>query len=93
MVSKFILPYGQLNLAFLISEKRKTVYRTRLLEEEAVEIFEYGKNNDGYENGAKLNQQVVNKALPIAKAFYLGYSLLFLFDNETNHSIYAKDTL
>ena len=52
MVSKFILPYGQLNLAFLISEKRKTVYRTRLLEEEAVEIFEYGKNNDGYKNGA-----------------------------------------
>ena len=60
---------------------------------ESVEIFEYGKNNDGYWDGAKLHQQVVNKALPIAEALYLGYSLLFLFDNATNHSVYIKDIL
>ena len=56
-------------------------------------MFKYGKNNDGYWNGAKLHKQIVNKALPIAEALYPGYSLLFLFDNATSHSIYAKDAL
>ncbi len=60
---------------------------------ESVEIFEYGKNNDGYWDGAKLHQQVVNKALSIAETLYLGYLLLFLFDNATSHSVYAKDVL
>ncbi len=73
MVSEFILPYGRLNLASLTSEERETIRRTGLLEEEAVEIFEYGKNNDGYWDGAKLHQQVVNNALPIAEALYPGY--------------------
>lgn len=36
---------------------------------------------------------MVNKALPIAVAFYPGYSLLFLFDNATSHSVYVKDAL
>lgn len=31
--------------------------------------------------------------LPIAEILYLGYSLVFLFDNATSHSIYAKDAL
>ena len=77
MVSEFILPYGRLNLASLISEERETIWGTGLLEEEAVEIFEYEKNNDHYWDGAMLYQQVVNKALSIAKALYPGYSLLF----------------
>lgn len=67
--------------------------QTELLETEAVEIFEYGKNNDRYWDKARLHQQVVNKALPIAEALYPGYSLLFLFDNATSHSVYAKDAL
>lgn len=36
---------------------------------------------------------VVNKALLITKAFYLGYLLLFLFDNIISYSVYAKNTL
>ena len=36
---------------------------------------------------------MVTKALPIAEALYPGYSLLFLFDNATSHSVYAKDAL
>lgn len=36
---------------------------------------------------------MANKALPIAEAFYPGYSLLFLFDNATSHSVYVKDAL
>lgn len=94
MVSKFILLLGRLNLASLTPEKRQEVMeKTSLMHTEAVEVFEYGKNNDGYWDGAKLRQQVVNKALPIAEALYPGYSLLFLFDNATSHSVYAKNTL
>lgn len=37
--------------------------------------------------------QIINKALPIAQSLYLGYELLFMFDNATSHSIYAKDAL
>ena len=46
-----------------------------------------------YWDGAKLHKQVVEKALPIAEAFYLGYSLCFLFNNTTSHFVYAKFVL
>lgn len=67
--------------------------KTGLTYIKAVEIFEYRKNNDKYWNGAKLHQQVINKALLIAKALYPGYLLLFFFDNAISHSVYAKNTL
>ena len=38
-------------------------------------------------------KQVVEKALPIAKALYPGYSFCFLFDNATSHFVYIKDVL
>ena len=37
--------------------------------------------------------QIINKTLPIAQSLYPGYELLFMFDNATSHSIYAKDVL
>lgn len=49
MTSEFLLLYGRLNMASFIPEKREqVVYQNRLQEIEVVEIFEYGKNNDGY---------------------------------------------
>lgn len=51
------------------------------------------KNNKRYWDGPKLYKQVVNKVLPIAKALYPGYSLLFLFDNATNYSVYVDNAL
>ncbi len=35
----------------------------------------------------------MKKALPIAEALYLGYSILFMFDNATSHSVHAEDEL
>lgn len=94
MVSEFFLPFECLNLSSLSSEKRQEVLeKTDLTHTEAVEIFEYEKNNDGYWNETKLHQQVINKILPIAKALYPGYSFLFFFNNATSHSVYAKDAL
>ena len=56
---------------------------------EAVMLFVYEKANKKYLDKPKLHQQVVNKALPIAKTLYLSYFLLFLFDNARNHSVYT----
>ena len=49
MISDFLLPFGQLNLASLSFQKRKEVVeKCGLLETKAVEVFEYEKNNNGY---------------------------------------------
>ncbi len=60
---------------------------------ETVVLFEYRKANKRYWDGPKLHQQVVNMALFIAEVLYSSYFLLFLFDNATSHSVYAKNTL
>lgn len=94
MILEFILSFGRLNLASLSSEKRQEmIEKSGLMYTELVEIFKYGKNNNGYWDGAKLHQQVVNKALSIAEIFYPGDSLLLLFDNATSYSVYVKESL
>ncbi len=60
---------------------------------EAIEILKWAKNNGRYRNGIKLLQHVMEKALPIAEALYLRYSILFIFDNTTRHSVYTEDAL
>lgn len=65
----------------------------RLTVTEAVELFEYGRNYEGYWDGAKLHEQVVFKALSIAEAFYPSYAFFFLFNNAMSHSVYASNAL
>lgn len=94
MVSDFLLPFSRLNLFRLLEEEQdQLVERYGLSSKEAVEILKYGKNNEGHWDGVKLVKQVKEKALPIAEALYPGYSLLFLFDNTTSHSVYSTDAL
>lgn len=94
MVSEFLLFFGRLNLSFLSQEKREEVMlQIGLTMTEAVELFKYEKNYERYWDGAKLHEQVISKALPIAKALYPGYALLFLFNNATSHSVYASNAL
>lgn len=59
----------------------------------AIKIFEYKKNNNKYWDRTKLHEQVVSNALPIVKALYPGYLLIFLFNNVTSHFVYVKDVL
>ena len=94
MASEFLLSSDRLNLSLLFQEKRdEIITKTGLTVTAAVELFEYGKNHEGYWDGVKLHEQVISKALPVAEAFYPGYALLFLFDNATSHSVYAKNAL
>ena len=48
---------------------------------------------EGYWTGKHLLEQIKAKALPIAKALYPEYELLFMFDNATSYAIYAKYAL
>lgn len=94
MVSEFLLPFARLGLFHLSRIQQEEIMRnTGLRINEAVEILEYEKNNDGYWDGAKLLWQVMEKALPIAEVLYPRYSILFMFDNATSHSVYAEDAL
>lgn len=94
MVSDFLLSFARSNLLSLLErEINEVIYKKRLSVTEAVELFEYKKFNKGYWNRSKLNEQMVNKALFIAKILYPGYSYLFLFDKATSHSVYAKNVL
>lgn len=56
-----------------------------------VESFKYEKNNNRYQDGAKLYKQGVEKTLYITKAFYPRYLLYFLFDNSIGYFVYAKN--
>lgn len=69
------------------------IKRIELTIKEVVELFEYGKNNEGYWDKPKLHKQVVNKTFLIAEIFYLRYSLLFLFDNTTSYLVYVNNAL
>lgn len=46
-----------------------------------------------YETKKYLLDQIINKTLSIAKNLYLGYELLFMFNNVSSHSIYIKNVL
>jgi hypothetical protein len=91
MVSDFLLPWSRLNLLSLPKERQSELAGAGV-PLEAVEFFEYGKE-EGHWDGQKLLEQVGKKALPIAEALYPGYQFVFFFDNATSHSIYAEDAL
>ena len=91
MVSDFLLPWGRLNINHSSAEKLAEECQ-KGVPQEAVELFEYGKQ-EGYWDGARLLDQLTNKSLPIAQFLYTGYDLIFLFDNAMSHAIYAKDAL
>lgn len=94
MVLGFFLLFRHFSLSCLSLKKRQEVIKkVGPTPKKIVEIFEYNKNNDKYKDRAKLHQQVENKALLIAKVFHFGYLLLFIFNNITSYSLYAKDTL
>ena len=88
----FLLPWSQLNLCSLPLQQQKDLANSSV-PFEAATYFEYSKIEEGYWIGEHLLNQIKSKVLPIAEALYLGYELLFMFDNAISHAIYAKDVL
>ena len=92
IVSDFLLLWSCVNLAFFLLEKQKKLTKLNITFEAAT-YFEYRKMEERYWTGEHLLDQIQNKALPIEKALYPRYELLFMFDNATSHAVYAKDAL
>lgn len=91
MTLELFFAFSLLNLLSLSLEKQAEIIENLgLTMIKVVEISKYRKNNDKYLNRAKLQQQVVSKALPIVKALYSGYSLVFLFDILISHFVMSK---
>lgn len=74
----------------LLSEKQEEFFKSEILKK-AFTYFKYGKFEEEYLTKNYLLDQIVKKTLYIAEALYSDYALLFLFDNATNHLIYAQD--
>ncbi len=73
MVIEFLLFFARLGLSYLSRIQQEKIMRnTGLKTIEAVEILEYKKNNDSYLYRLKLLWQVMEKAMAIAEALYLG---------------------
>lgn len=92
MISDFLLPWSRLNLLSLPVQQQEELASLGV-PTEAATYFEYGKQEEGYWTGKHLLDQVIKKSLPIGEALYPGYTLLFLFDNATNHSIHGKNAI
>ena len=92
MVSDFLPLWSRLNLFSLSFKKQDRLVSLGVLLE-AVTYFEYRKIEEKYWISEHFLNQIQKKALPIRKALYPGYTLLFIFDNATSHLIYAKNAL
>lgn len=92
MVSDFLLLQSRLNLLSLSFKKQEKLVNSGVPKETVI-YFEYGKSEEEYQTGEYLLDQIIKKALPIRKALYLGYALLFLFDNIISHSIYIQNVV
>ena len=93
MVSDFIDEFtGYLRLSESEYEKAKISYPDITIE--AREIIEYGENRDGYWTSEKFLNQV-KKAVKIAEVLYPSdsFTLLWLFDQSSNHTAMAPDAL
>lgn len=92
MVSNFFFPWLWLNLLSLFLEQQQNLANSGL-PFEVITYFKYNKIEKRYWIGDYLLEQIKAKTLPIVKALYPRYELLFMFDHTTSYAIYAKDAL
>jgi len=88
MVSDFLLPWSRLSTQSLSPERREELK----LPDYASFFFEYGREAGQWE-GKDLVKHLTEIAIPMAEAVYPGYQFLFLFDNSSNHGLFASDAL
>lgn len=88
MVSDLLLPWSRLTASSISLERRSELG----LPEHASILFEYGREA-GHWKGKDLVEQLTKIAIPMAEAVYPGYQFLFLFDNSSNHGLFARDAL
>jgi hypothetical protein len=89
MVSEFLTPTGRLKLPPDCTQEEMD--RLRILDSTATEILQCG--GDKWWNQEYLIEQIITKAIPIFNRAFPGQQALFIFDNATIHSAFAKDAL
>lgn len=71
MISDFLLPFGRLGFSRLSNDNQNSLLAATVLAGTGVvENFEYEKYNDGYWDGHKLLEEVIDKAVPIVEALF-----------------------
>ena len=88
MVSDFLLPWSRLSTQSLLPQRREE----SKLPDYASVFFEYGREA-GHWEGKDLVKHLTEIAIPMAEAVYPGHQFLFLFDNSSNHGLFASDAL
>jgi hypothetical protein len=91
MVSGFLTGSGRLRV-------RDEVTDDELLREgverDPTVYFQYGDKGEGYWKGEDMVQQVLDKAIPVfEKEYGKDCKACFLFDNSSNHGVFAEDAL
>lgn len=84
MISNFLLVWSKQNFLFLSFEKQEKLVNSKVLKETVI-YCEYKKSKEEYQIRKHLLNQIIKKTLSIKKALYLGYLLLFLFNNTTSY--------
>lgn len=82
IVSEFLTPTGRLHSPASPSNSNSQF---------VTKYLECGNNN--WWMREKLLDQVLNCSIPVFEAVYAGYQAVFFFDNTTNHSFFAPDSL
>lgn len=90
MVLDLLLSQSRHNLLSLSFEKQEKFVNFGVARE-AITYFKQKKAEKRYWTKEHLLDQIIKKTLLIGEALYLGYVLLFLFDNAISYSIYAQD--
>ena len=91
MVSEFLTEIGRLRVRDEVGEDELL---KEGLERDATIYFEYGDKGEGYWKGEDIVQQVLNKAIPVfEKEHGKECKACFLFDNSSNHGVFAEDAL
>jgi hypothetical protein len=91
MVSEFLTGAGRLKVRDEVSDEE---LKREGLKRDATVYFEYGGNAEGWWKGEDVVKQVLDTAIPVfEKEFGSECRACFLFDNSTNHGVYAPDAL
>ena len=91
MVSEFLTGAGRLNIRGEVSNEE---LEKEGLTRDATIYFEYGDKADRWWNGEDMVKQVLEKAIPVfEKEFGKECRACFMFDNSSNHGMFAEDAL
>ena len=91
MASEFLTGAGRLRVRDEVNDEE---LKREGLKRDATVYFEYGDKAEGWWKGEDVVKQVLDMAIPVfEKEFGRECRACFMFDNSTNHGVFANDAL